>query len=378
MHLRENRFDTAIDAFHEAAALPELWPSALAAIAEAAGATASTLLPLRVGELHLIGSPSIRGFLDEFEDGGWLTINPYMRRGLQLTRDGWRGLITSEDMLTAEEKRHDVYVNEVEIPAGIGPKAGIFLVSRQPERALPITIERPLGIDPFTRAEIRKLNRLMASIDGAAKLATSVGFGVAQRFADSLGGIGRDVCLVDGTGRLLHFPPSFERYLGDAFNVLFGRISARDRGADRLLQAAIHQAITTGTAEARHVGPVLLPRLGGPLLVVHVVPLVRAAQDVFMLARAAIILTDPTERRGEDLAVLSARYELSAAETRLAARIGKGESLAAIAEAEGIVLETARSRLKAVFAKTGTHRQAELTALVARASQAIQGDPNVP
>jgi DNA-binding CsgD family transcriptional regulator len=73
--------------------------------------------------------------------------------------------------------------------------------------------------------------------------------------------------------------------------------------------------------------------------------------------------------------VLRARYGLSAAETRLAARIGHGESLAAIAEAEGVVIETARSRLKAVFAKTGTHRQAELAALVARAAQGVPVQP---
>jgi DNA-binding CsgD family transcriptional regulator len=374
MHIREDLFDKAIDAFHEAAAIPELWPGALAAISEAAGCMASTLLPLRAGELQLVSSPSIRGFLDDFEAGGWLTINPYMRRGLQLTRGGWHGLITSEDMLTAEEKRHDVYVNEVEIPAGIGPKAGIFLISRQPERALPITIERPLGTDPFSRAELRKLNLLMASIDGAARLAMKVGFGVAQRFADSLGGIGRYVGLVDGAGRLLHMPPSFERYLGDAFQVARGRIGARDRDADRRLQAAIFQAITAGPAEARQAAPVLLPRANGARLVVHVVPIVRAAQDVFMLARAAIILTDPSERPGEDLAVLRARYGLSAAEIRLAARIGRGESLAAIAEAEGIVLETARSRLKMVFAKTGTHRQAELAALVVHAAHGVLAD----
>ncbi len=373
MHIRENLFDRAIDTFHEAAALPELWPSALAALSEAAGATGASLLPLRSDGAGPVASPAIDDFLEALEGGGWRVINPYMRRGLQLTRSGWRGLITSEDMLTAEEKRHDVYVNEVEIPAGFGPKIGIFLVSRHPERALPIAIERRLGSDPFTRTEVRKLNRLMESIDGAAKLAMSVGFGVAQRFADGLSDIGRHVGLVDGSGRLLHMPPSFERYIGDAFNVLLGRISARDRNADRRLQASIHQAITGSTAESGQVGPVFLPRRSGPLLVVHVVPIVRAAQDVFMLARAAVIVTDPTERPDEELAVLRARFGLSPAELRLAGRIGRGESLVTIAEAEGIVLETARSRLKAVFTKTGTHRQAELAALVARTSRGKPG-----
>lgn len=62
---------------------------------------------------------------------------------------------------------------------------------------------------------------------------------------------------------------------------------------------------------------------------------------------------------------LASIFGLSAAEGRLAARIGRGEELKDIAEAEGIVIETARARLKAVFAKTGTHRQAELAILIA-------------
>lgn len=105
-------------------------------------------------------------------------------------------------------------------------------------------------------------------------------------------------------------------------------------------------------------------------LIARVVPITGAGQDVFLLARAAVILTDPAAARSAaapdgTLAAMG----LTPAEARLAARIGQGEELKSIAEAEGIAMETARARLKAVFAKTGTHRQAELAILVSRLSR---------
>jgi DNA-binding CsgD family transcriptional regulator len=45
------------------------------------------------------------------------------------------------------------------------------------------------------------------------------------------------------------------------------------------------------------------------------------------------------------------------AETRITERIAVGVSLEKAAEDLGISRETARNQLKAVFAKTGTHRQ---------------------
>ncbi len=367
VHIRENGFERATELFYEAAAVPELWPKALQAVAEAAGAAAVTLLPIRAGSNSIIGSPSIRGFLDDFMAGGWLHINPYMRRGLELTTSGWRGLITSEDMLTPEQKAADPYVNEVEAPAGSGPKAGIFLVSRRPDLALPMTIERHLGSGPFLRSEIGKLNHLMSRLDAGAKLALKVGFESSVRLADGLATTGAEIVLLNGAGRVIHSPPSFERHLGDGLTLRRGLLRSWHRPTDAKLNAAIQQAVTYAPAGERAALVLPLPRRHGRCpLIAQVVPIAGAGQDVFMLARAALILTDPdtanpVDALDEALKIIG----LTAAEARLAKRIGAGEELKAIAEVEGIALETARARPKAVFAKTGTHRQVELAILIA-------------
>ncbi|CAH2395013.1 hypothetical protein MES4922_110358 [Mesorhizobium ventifaucium] len=63
---------------------------------------------------------------------------------------------------------------------------------------------------------------------------------------------------------------------------------------------------------------------------------------------------------------------LTAAEARLARRVSLGAELKAVADDLGVTYETARNHLKAVFAKTETHRQPELVALLARIASTAQ------
>src|SRR5262245_44844330 len=71
---------------------------------------------------------------------------------------------------------------------------------------------------------------------------------------------------------------------------------------------------------------------------------------------------------------LETRFGLSQAEARLAALLFAGASLRSSAEALGIKYQTARSRLKSVFEKTGTRRQPELVLAVFQA----MSHPNLP
>jgi DNA-binding CsgD family transcriptional regulator len=88
--------------------------------------------------------------------------------------------------------------------------------------------------------------------------------------------------------------------------------------------------------------------------------------DVLCQARALVFLTDlakpPLAMPDRVAAILG----LTSAEGRLVAQLVEGRELADAAERLGISVHTARSQLKSVFAKTDTHRQAELVALAGR------------
>ena len=70
--------------------------------------------------------------------------------------------------------------------------------------------------------------------------------------------------------------------------------------------------------------------------------------------------------------VLRNRFGLTPSEARLALRLVMGESLQSAALALDVSYETARTALKVVFAKTGTHRQSELVIVILRTARFFQ------
>jgi len=83
-------------------------------------------------------------------------------------------------------------------------------------------------------------------------------------------------------------------------------------------------------------------------------------------ARSVFVLVDLDETPRASIGALRHAFGLTKAEARLAARLARGESLQHIAIEQNVTIDTARAQLKAVLAKTHTHRQAELVALVNR------------
>jgi DNA-binding CsgD family transcriptional regulator len=169
---------------------------------------------------------------------------------------------------------------------------------------------------------------------------------------------------------MLHLSPSMERHFGDAFIVRNGYLTSWDPQASSLLAETIERALAYGPVVERVTRPVAVPRRNGrPPLLVRVVPISGAAHDVFMLARAVLIVADPTDARSSTVETIATMLGLSGAEARMALQIASGQRLQDIADIERITIETARSRLKSVFAKTGTHRQVELAVLIANLSR---------
>jgi DNA-binding CsgD family transcriptional regulator len=80
--------------------------------------------------------------------------------------------------------------------------------------------------------------------------------------------------------------------------------------------------------------------------------------------------TDVDRAANMDPAVLRRLFGLTQSEARLAALLAQGHDVAHAAREMGQRVNTTRCMLKSVFAKTGTHRQAELLSLVLSCSSA--------
>lgn len=90
---------------------------------------------------------------------------------------------------------------------------------------------------------------------------------------------------------------------------------------------------------------------------------------------ALVVVTEPDAPLQVPEGLLRDLYGLTPAEARLAASLAAGRTLQEHAEAEGTATGTARWRLKQVFAKTETRRQAELAALVLRSVALVDPAP---
>ena len=96
-------------------------------------------------------------------------------------------------------------------------------------------------------------------------------------------------------------------------------------------------------------------------------PVNGAARNPFLGARAILVLTDLGRRPARpEASLLAAAFDLTPAEARVAALLTTGASLEQAASQLGVSVGTLRFQLRAVFAKTGTGRQADLLTLLAR------------
>lgn len=105
--------------------------------------------------------------------------------------------------------------------------------------------------------------------------------------------------------------------------------------------------------------------LSGESLIIQVIPLPRESERSWGLAFPSgcvavfVSTSGATHLRVESLSSL---YGLTLAEAKLASLLAHGLSLEQAASTSGISIQTVRSQLKAVFAKTHVSRQAELVA----------------
>lgn len=105
--------------------------------------------------------------------------------------------------------------------------------------------------------------------------------------------------------------------------------------------------------------------------VLHLVPTTGSARDLFDGGFGILVITPVSASSAPTAAILVALFDLTPSEARVARAIAEGSSLEQIATRYAVSVATVRTQTKSVFQKTGTHRQAELAALLA-------GHPKIP
>lgn len=142
------------------------------------------------------------------------------------------------------------------------------------------------------------------------------------------------------------------------------RLIVRDRRAGAELAALVKELRTAPDAAATKVDPIIVRRERKRPLAIRALAIREAA---------VLVMIDLQPAPAPDPDLVARAFDLTRAEARLAALVAGGAAPEQAARRLGVGRETVRSQLKAVFAKTGTHRQSELAALLLRLASLLLG-----
>jgi DNA-binding CsgD family transcriptional regulator len=185
---------------------------------------------------------------------------------------------------------------------------------------------------------------------------------------------GDPVLVAARDARLLYANAGGEALLaeGDAICVVGGRLAVADKAAGARLAFLISSAIDTAAGANGSAGSAIALARDDRLPLTILVAPFRPARDGFgaPLPAAILFIRDP-ERGGVSQLFLQDMFALAPAESTIAAALAEGNSVEYITRTYRITLNTARTHLKRIFAKTNTRRQGELVALLTRSVAAL-------
>jgi DNA-binding CsgD family transcriptional regulator len=341
---------------------PAMWPEILGQISAAAGATGAVLLQSDVGTSDIPHSPHSAGvseLLSVYFGNEWHTRDLRADRGFPLLLKGQK-VVIDQDIVTPEEMKRLAYFNEFLTPVGLRWFAGIGVWAGPAIWA--ISIQRTASEGPFEATDKLALTYLSQRLTEAASLSTAVGRIALSSATNALNAVRQPAIAIDRFGFVLDANAGAEALFDENIRVSNRRLVVGDAEAKICLEKLTDRLRITVDTATLPCEPIVIRRREKSPIVLRVLPVHGAARTPFLSARAVLTLTAIEPRGRPKPALLSEAFGLTPAEARLASIIAEGFNPERAAEELGISRVTARNQLKAIFAKTGTHRQSELVA----------------
>jgi DNA-binding CsgD family transcriptional regulator/PAS domain-containing protein len=363
-------FDYALSAIYSAASAPELWPTALDAIAICYNSVGSVLVLSRAeGNWSSIVSPALAAAAKDYDEWGW-KLDFCMARARERSIIEPDTFYTDRRLATPEEIRTHPYYTKFRTPHGLGPfLAGIILPDADVFAVL--SVQGQVTRAPFTDEEIESFAGLARHIERALMLTVKLLEAEArsETFAEVLSRLSCGVFLLDDNQDIVFANKAARRMLGCALTQVSARLAVRSPQR-KVIEEAISMA-ASNTGLSKPMVPVLLPDGGtAGVIALYVMPFGQtvpsAVRETFLAARVLILAMKHDPAQPADPLIVRDLLGLSQGEARLASLIGTGKSPREAAKQIGITEESARTVLKRVFLKTNTSRQSELAALLSR------------
>jgi DNA-binding CsgD family transcriptional regulator len=349
-----------IDRIYEAGIVAENWPHVLMDLSAAYRGNGGVLFAFTPeGSQRWIASPDLKSQLEEFIRDGWAEIN---QRPARLAKLNYSGFVNDLDVFTPEEIEQDRVYTEFYPSRDMGWAAGTMIPVPSGDM-LVFSFERAFRKGPFEDTELIELDALRPHLARAALLSSRLELQRAKAMTSALEMIGLPAAVLRRRGKLFAANAGFELMMPEVVQDRRERVALSNKRADAMLEDTLGRLAATGAnGQSRSIA---IPASEAMLpMIAHVMPVRRAAGEIFAHSIALMILTPVDRGEVPSAEVLQGLFDLTPAEARVARGIGEGRTIDAIALASGVSRETVRTQLAAVLAKTGLNRQAELVALL--------------
>lgn len=369
-----SNFAQLTDAFYQAAFDADLWASVMLRLSREFDGSLGALVTLNTSRqptmFHGDCAPEFaQTFLDPRLDNPFIPLLLHGRPS---------EIVVDQAVLPRRELRRTRFFNEWLAPQD----SHSFLACRSPlqtgQSAL-ICLHRGGGRAEYSSAEVEALALLTPAFARAAALCLRLGSLRRDADARRWDALGAGYLIVDAKARLLSLNATAEVFLSapDAgIGISGGRVVAITWPRANALGALIAAACRAGDAAGPPSGDLVARSMhsGMPRLVLSVAPFLGEMAADLPVSRAAVIIIqnlspkvgDRFERR------LRSLFGFTPREAGLAATLSSGRSLQAHATEHNISIETARTHLRGLFAKSATTRQGELVALLNRIARLVE------
>lgn len=345
--------DTMIDRIYEAAAIPELWPDVIHDMSRQHGFVGGVLITANDANQTGMCSEGIREAFDVFVRDGWAARN---ERGRRAIARGYQGFGRADDLFTEDEKAKEPVYTELYHRFGLDDSAGTFISCPNGDNVI-LSFERAKSLGRTPDETLVALDVFRPILGRAALVSGRLDVERAKAQVAALSIFGLPATVTTSNGRALASNAEFDAFSAHASIGAFDRLSLHDKVAGAQLAEVFE-----GADRIQRLGRSIALRADGQraAAVLHVLPIRRAARDVFSRAAWLIAITPAGSQAAPDADILGALFDLTPAEARVTKSLLTGRDLKEIANEYGVSIVTVRNQIASIFAKTGATRQSEL------------------
>lgn len=366
--------DTLIGQVYDAALDETLWPDFLERVADVVSGSSAHLFlqDMRTNAVPFMVTVRTDPHYVRLYETYYASVNPWIA---PLARIPQGVAIASHRVMTQQVLTKTEFYSDYLRPRDIGYAIGGMAMKNEAMISV-LSIYRPDRAGGFSDRELTVSQSLLPHLRRALQIRDRLANSSIQQSAalDALERIATATLIVSRDGRILYANSQAQSLLrdGDAIRAVGGRLATIDRGtADRLTRAIGGVVDTAAERGGFSGGGFAIPREDRLPLTLLVAPFRPARNGFGASAPAAILFIRDPEQPTLPSLTLQGIFGFTPAEAAVASALADGKSVEDIAALHGVSLNTVRTHLKTIFAKTGTNRQAQLVALMLRSVAAI-------